>query len=185
SPDGEIRPQLQPCDDEVCWGIYDPAAGVLIGGQAFVGYAVKEDLHVGARVLGGYRFGGGYLLVGGPSGAMEVGDLWLGATLAFGGVAQAAPVTGVRGEIPEDSRQYNQDAVTKDVDTSGSTPLPETEIVSTWAFGATLEISYPIVDVPSGSWTSGALVVSAWPSFFKGLEGFAIAVPVTIGYRFY
>lgn len=185
SPDGQIRPQIQPCNDEVCEGVYDLSAGIVLGGQAFFGYAVQEELHLGARVLGGYRLGGGYMLVGGPSGAIKVGPVWLGLTIVAGGVAQDAPVLSVRGQIPDEALQYNNDQSEIEVDTSKATPLPESEIVGTFAIGGAFEISYPLLDLPSSSWTSGALMVSAWPSVMKGLQGVVVSVPVTIGYRFY
>ena len=185
SPDGQIRPQIQPCNDDVCQGVYDLSAGLVLGGQAFFGYALQEELHLGARLFGGVRFGDGYVLVGGPSGAMKVGPVWLGLTIVAGGVAQDAPVSGVRGEIPDEALQYNDDQPEIDVDTSQATPLPESEIVGTFAIGGALEVSYPLLDLPSSSWTSGALLVSAWPSVMKGLQGVVVTVPVTIGYRFY
>ncbi|HTN82494.1 MAG TPA: hypothetical protein VL242_02370, partial [Sorangium sp.] len=73
--EGEL---IAPCDDDVCHASFDPAIGPFAGGTAFAGVALSEELHLGIRALGGYRFGGGYLLAGGPSASMRFGRLWLG-----------------------------------------------------------------------------------------------------------
>lgn len=183
--DGNVYDEIAVCNNDICEGVYDPALGVVLGGQAFFGYALKEDLHLGLRVMGGYRLGGGYTLLGGPSGALKMDKLWVGGTLLFGSLAQSAPVTAIYGDIPEAALPYNGDYTQVEVPTAGRTPLPESEIVSTLGFGLAAEISYTLLDRPGAGWSSGALMVSAWPTFVKGFEGFAFNVPVTIGYRFY
>ncbi|AUX22134.1 hypothetical protein SOCEGT47_026350 [Sorangium cellulosum] len=180
-PEGEL---IAPCDDDVCHASFDPAIGPFVGSHAFVGLALSEELHLGARVLGGYRFGGGYLLVGGPSVSMRLGRLWLGLSGLGGWVAQEAKVTGVKGDIPSQWVDLNHGRTQVDVTTREGS-LPEGALVETLAFGGSVELSVVLADLPSSSWTSGALLLSVWPTFMKGLEGFAIAAPVSLGYRFY
>jgi len=183
--DGNIYDEIAVCNSDLCEGVYGPSVGLVVGGQAFLGYALSETFHLGVRAMGGYRFGGGYTLLGGPSGSMKLDKLWLGGTLLVGALAQDAPVETVYGDIPEAALPYNNGFEQVEVPTQGRTPLPESEVVSTLGLGLSVEISYTLVDMPSDGWSSGALVVSAWPTFVKGLEGFAFNVPVTIGYRFH
>ncbi|XXX81083.1 hypothetical protein WMF30_20205 [Sorangium sp. So ce134] len=180
-PEGEL---IAPCNDEVCHASFDPAFGPFAGGQAFVGVALSERLHLGARALGGYRFGGGYLLVGGPSASLRFGRLWLGLTGLVGAVGQNAKVTGVKGEIPSELVDLNYGRTEVNV-TAREGSLPEAALVETLAFGGSVEVSLVLADLPSSSWTSGALLLSAWPTFMKGLDGVVIAAPVGLGYRFY
>ena len=51
--------------------------------------------------------------------------------------------------------------------------------------GLSADISYMLLDNPSPGAMSGALMLSAWPMFMKGLSGFSVAVPVGVSYRFY
>jgi hypothetical protein len=180
-PDGTL---IAPCDEDVCHTGFEPAIGPFAGGQVFVGVALSEDVHLGARGLGGYRFGGGYFLAGGPSGSVRLGRVWLGLTALVGGMSQDAKVTGIRGEIPAELVDLNYGQSEVDVGTHSGT-LPETAPVGTLAFGGSVELSVVLADLPSSSWASGALLVSVWPTFMKGLEGFVIAAPVSLGYRFY
>ncbi|WP_437839696.1 hypothetical protein [Sorangium sp. So ce1153] len=179
--EGEL---IAPCDDDVCHASFDPAIGPLAGGTAFAGVALSEELHLGIRALGGYRFGGGYLLAGGPSASMRFGRLWLGLSGLAAAVGQNAKVTGVKGEIPSDLVGLNYGRTEVNVNAREGS-LPETALVQTLAFGGSVEVSLVLADWPSSSWTSGALLLSAWPTFMKGLDGFVIAAPVSLGYRFY
>ncbi|WP_437759200.1 hypothetical protein [Sorangium sp. So ce1389] len=179
--EGEL---IAPCDDDVCHASFDPAIGPLAGGTAFAGVALSEDLHLGIRALGGYRFGGGYLLAGGPSASLRFGRLWLGLSGLAAAVGQNAKVTGVKGEIPSDLVGLNYGRTEVNVNAREGS-LPETALVQTLAFGGSVEVSLVLADWPSSSWTSGALLLSAWPTFMKGLDGFVIAAPVSLGYRFY
>jgi hypothetical protein len=181
-PDGGTLNVL--CSEDVCHTGFDPAAGAFMGGQAFFGYGMSERLQLGARLLGGYRFGGGYLIVGGPSGSMRFGSLWVGLSALVGGVSQVAKVTGIKGEIPSGYEDINYGQTEVDVAEPGD-GLPETASVETLAFGGSVELSYVLAELRSSRWTSGAIVVSAWPTFMKGLEGVVIAAPVSLGYRFY
>ncbi|WP_437299950.1 hypothetical protein [Sorangium sp. So ce426] len=180
-PEGEL---IAPCDDEVCHASFDPAIGPFAGGEAFIGVALSEDLHLGARVLGGYRFGGGYLAVGGPSVSMRLGRLWLGLSGLVGPVGQQAKVTGIKGEIPSEVVHLNYGRSEVAVNAREGS-LPESALVETLAFGGSVDVSLVLADLPSAGWTSGALLLSVSPTVMKGLDGWVFAAPASLGYRFY
>ncbi|WP_437593189.1 tetratricopeptide repeat protein [Sorangium sp. So ce1000] len=180
-PEGEL---IAPCDDEVCHASFDPAIGPFAGGEAFIGVALSEGLHLGARVLGGYRFGGGYLLVGGPSASMRFGRVWLGLSGLVGGVGQEAKVTGIKGEIPSEVVDLNYGRTEVAVNAREGS-LPESALVETLAFGGSVDVSLVLADLPSAGWTSGALLLSVSPTVMKGLDGWVFAAPASLGYRFY
>ncbi|WP_441287097.1 hypothetical protein ACSRUE_33175 [Sorangium sp. KYC3313] len=180
-PEGEL---IAPCDDEVCHASFDPALGPFAGGEAFIGVALSEDLHLGARVLGGYRFGGGYLVVGGPSVSMRLGRLWLGLSGLVGPVGQVAKVTGIKGEIPSEVVHLNYGRSEVAVNAREGS-LPESALVETLAFGGSVDVSLVLADLPSAGWTSGALLLSVSPTVMKGLDGWVFAAPASLGYRFY
>ncbi|WP_231864853.1 MULTISPECIES: tetratricopeptide repeat protein [Sorangium] len=180
-PEGEL---IAPCDDEVCHASFDPAIGPFVGGEAFIGVALSEDLHLGARVLGGYRFGGGYLVVGGPSASMRLGRLWLGLSGLVGPVGQQAKVTGIKGEIPSEVEHLNYGRSEVAVNAREGS-LPESALVETLAFGGSVDVSLVLADLPSAGWTSGALLLSVSPTVMKGLDGWVFAAPASLGYRFY
>jgi hypothetical protein len=172
------------CGDDKCYGQFDPAIGGYVGGQAFFGYAVSERLQFGGRVFGAPRIGGGFVILGGPSLSYKLdAPLWIGGTIVVGGVQQSANVTGIKGEVPSEAEQYNQGQSEVDVPPRSNTP--DVAQAGSLSFGLAVELSYVIVDRPRTNWTSGALVVSAWPTFVKGLEGFAVAVPLGLSYKFY
>ncbi|WP_438029453.1 hypothetical protein [Sorangium sp. So ce233] len=180
-PEGEL---IAPCNEDVCHAGFDPAIGPFAGGQAFVGLALSDELHLGVRALGGYRFGGGYLAVGGPSLSMRFGRLWLGLSGLAGAVGQNAKVTGVKGEIPSEMVDLNYGRTEVEV-TAREGSLPETALVETLAFGGSVDVSLVLADLPSASWTSGALLLTVSPTFMKGLDGFVLVAPASLGYRFY
>ncbi|WP_437639832.1 hypothetical protein [Sorangium sp. So ce854] len=180
-PEGEL---IAPCNEDVCHAGFDPAIGPFVGGQAFVGLALSEELHLGVRALGGYRFGGGYLAVGGPSLAMRFGPVWLGLSGLAGAVGQNAKVTGVKGEIPSELVDLNYGRTEVEV-TAREGSLPETALVETFAFGGSVDVSLVLADLPSSSWTSGALLLNVSPTFMKGLDGFVLVAPASLSYRFY
>jgi hypothetical protein len=171
------------CEDK-CRGLFDPAFGVYVGASLFGGYAISETFQIGARATGGPRIGGGYVVLGGPSLSLKLGaPLWIGGTLLVGGIQQSAKVAGIRGEVPADAVQFNNDQ--SEVDVTRKANTPEEDLVGTFSFGASLDVSFMLVDRPVAGWSSGSLMLSTWPMFVKGLSGFAFAVPVGIGYRFY
>lgn len=180
-PEGEL---IAPCDDEVCHASFDPAIGPFAGGEAFIGFALSEDLHLGARVLGGYRFGGGYFVVGGPSVSMRLGRVWLGLSGLVGPVGQEAKVTGIKGEIPSEVVHLNYGRSEVAVNAREGS-LPESALVETLAFGGSVDVSLVLADLPSAGWTSGALLLSVSPTVMKGLDGWVFAAPASLGYRFY
>ncbi|WP_437681272.1 hypothetical protein [Sorangium sp. So ce131] len=175
---------IAPCNEDVCHAGFEPAIGPFAGGHVFFGLALSEEVHLGVRALGGYRFGGGYLVAGGPSGSMRFGPLWVGLSGLVAAVAQNAKVTGIKGEIPSDLVDINYGRSEVDV-TAREGSLPETALLQTLAFGGSVDLSLVIADWPSSSWTSGALLLNASPTFMKGLDGFVIAAPVSLGYRFH
>jgi hypothetical protein len=62
----------------------------------------------------------------------------------------------------------------------------ETDIGFNFSFGASAEVSFRLAEFGNGkSLSTGSLLVSAWPTFLKTSEGFAIGLPVGIGYRFH
>ncbi|WP_437878272.1 hypothetical protein [Sorangium sp. So ce513] len=180
-PEGEL---IAACNEDVCRAGFDPAVGPFVAGQAFVGLALSEELHLGVRALGGYRFGGGYLAVGGPSLAMRFGPVWLGLSGLAGAVGQNAKITSVKGEIPSEFVDLNYGRTEVEV-TAREGSLPETALVETFAFGGSVDVSLVLADLPSSSWTSGALLLNVSPTFMKGLDGFVLVAPASLSYRFY
>ena len=171
------------CGDK-CYGVFDPAVSAYAGGSLFVGFALSETSHLGLRANGGVNVLGGYVLVGGPSLSVKLSSpLWVGGSLLVGGVQHTARVVGLRGEVPEAQVQYNNGEAEVDVKKKADTP--EKARAGTFSFGASVDISYMLMDNPSPGMMSGALMLSTWPMFLKGLSGFSFAVPVGVSYRFY
>jgi hypothetical protein len=171
------------CEDK-CYGVFDPAFSAYAGGAVFVGLALSDTFHLGARVHGGVNVFGGYVLVGGPSLSMKLSSpLWVGGSLLVGGVQHTAKVVGLRGEVPAEAVQFNNGEAEVDVKKKADTP--EKARAGTFSFGLSADISYMLLDNPSPGMTSGALMLSAWPMFLKGLSGFSFGVPVGVTYRFY
>lgn len=171
------------CEDK-CYGVFDNAVSAYAGAGVFAGIALSETFHLGGRIHGGVNVLGGYTLVGGPSISLKLSSpLWIGGSLLVGGIEHTAPVTGLRGEVPADAVQFNNDQDEVDVKRKADTPAEAR--AGTFAFGASVDVSYMLLDNPSTGIMSGALMVSAWPMFLKGLSGFAIAVPIGVSYRFY
>jgi hypothetical protein len=171
------------CEDK-CFGVFDPAVSAYAGGGVFVGLALSETFHLGARAHGGVNVLGGYTLVGGPSLSLKLASpLWVGASLLVGGVEHTAKVVGLRGEVPAEALQFNNGQTEVDVKKKADTPAEAR--AGTLSFGLSADVSFMILDNPSSGMTSGALMVSAWPMFLKGLSGFSFAVPVGVSYRFY
>ena len=184
-PLGGEAAEYKACDASACYATTDPAIGVPVGGQLFVGYALSEKMHLGARFFGSYLVTGGYSVLGGPSLSLRVGErLWVGGTLVVGFGGQNAAINGARGEVPSEWVDLNgADEVELQLD---RTIPAENETGFGFSFGAAAEVSYALAEFGKGkSLTTGSLVVSAWPSFVKTWNGFAIALPVGIGYRFH
>jgi hypothetical protein len=183
--DGFPASNLQPCDASLCRAITDPAIGVPVGGQAFVGFAVKDTLHIGGRVFGSYLPTGGFTLLVGPSLSVRVKErLWVGGTVVVGWGAQKAPIVGAKGEVPSEWVERNGgDEVNVILD---NTIPAEDDIGFGFSFGAGAEVSFLLAEFGHGkSLVPGSLLLSAWPTFLKTSEGFAITLPVGVGYRFH
>lgn len=155
-----------------------------------MGFALKETLHVGARFFGSYMPTGGYNLFVGPSVSAKIGEkLWVGGSLILGWGAQNAKITGAKGDVPSDWVDYNgTDEVDVTIYSSAGTRLiPEQDDVGFgFSFGASAEVSYTLLEFGHGkSLMPGSLLLSGWPTFVKTLNGFAVALPVGVGYRFH
>ncbi|MDI1445549.1 hypothetical protein [Polyangium sp. 6x1] len=184
-PLGGEAAEYKACDSSACYATVDPAIGVPVGGQVFVGYAVSEKMHVGGRFFGSYLVTGGYSLLVGPALSVRVNDrLWVGGTLVVGFGGQNATINGARGEVPSEWSDLNG---TDEVELQLSRTIPaENETGFGFSFGAAAEVSYTLAEFGKGkSLTTGSLVVSAWPTFLKTWDGFAIALPIGVGYRFH
>jgi hypothetical protein len=171
------------CEDK-CYGVFDPAVSAYVGGGLFAGVALSDTFHLGARAHGGVNVLGGFTLVGGPAISMKLSSpLWIGGSLLVGWIQHTAPVVGLRGEVPAEAVQYNNNEDEVDVKRKADTPAESQ--AGTLSFGLSADISYMLLDNPSPGAMSGALMLSAWPMFLKGLSGFSVAVPVGVSYRFY
>jgi hypothetical protein len=183
---GQDAVLLETCQGGKCKALVDPAIGVPVGGQLFVGYAVSENFHFGARIFGSYLVTGGYMLLGGPSISVQVKDrLWLGGTLFAGFGAQQGTITGGKGEVPSEWEQLNGSDEVRFVIDSASFPK-EAPVSTDFSFGLAGELSYALAELGNGkSIGSGSLVLSIWPQAIKTWGGFAFVVPAGIGYRFH
>ncbi|HVK65656.1 MAG TPA: hypothetical protein VM694_14330 [Polyangium sp.] len=184
-PLGGEAAEYKACDASACYATVDPAIGVPVGGQVFVGYALSEKLHVGGRFFGSYLVTGGYSLLVGPALSVRVNDrLWVGGTVVVGFGGQNATINGARGAVPSEWAELNGG---DEVELLLSRTIPaENETGFGFSFGAAVEVSYTLAEFGKGkSLTTGSLVASAWPTFLKTWDGFAIALPVGIGYRFH
>lgn len=173
-----------------CDATYNPQVGLMLGGQAFIGYGFTDGFQLGGRVMGGAHIPTGYIIVGGPSISFRVSDpFWMGISLLAGTSSIEATVTGARGSVPEEFQTANGgDQVDiparnltgglaggdKTADASGELEL-----------GGSLEVSFVLADMPTGT-ASGSLLLSAYPTaLWSPGHGVVFAVPVGIGYRFY
>lgn len=171
-----------------CHGVFDPSFGFIAGGQLFLGYALSETFQAGVRVFGGPRFGGGHLIMGGPSISLHMQDkpLWIGGSLLIGSAQQLATLADIRGDVPSEYQQYNQNK--SEVRVARRSDTPAEDVAGAFALALSGDISYVLVDKPSTSIFSGALMVNASPMIIKSLislESIAFALPVGISYKFY
>jgi len=169
----------QECNDiSPCEAHFSTEVGLLIGGEAFVGWAFLPSFHLGARGFGAARLKGGWMFVGGPAFTFEpIDKLWFGASFLVGGVRQQAGVEEIRAPVPEADRPLNGDEVI--VPPSPNTPA-DADVGSGFALGGNLEVSYALLPTSLGS-----LMVGAWPMFLKGGNGWALAVPVGLAFKFH
>jgi hypothetical protein len=168
------------CVLETCEAHYESEIGLLVGGEAFLGYAVTSAVHLGVRGFGAVRIGGGWMLAGGPAVSFGVTDrLWLGASFLVGAVEHNATISQILADVPEELQELNGGA-TVPVNQTADTPT-EHDVSSHFAFGGNLEISFVLVDLPE----LGSLRLAAWPMFLKGSNGLAIVVPGGLAFRFH
>lgn len=166
-------PEGLPCD-----AYFGTEAGVVIGGELFAGYAFTPGFHLGARGFGGARLKGGWMLVGGPAFSVEAIDrLWVGASFLVGAVHHKASVDEIRAQVPEEFQDINEPEVV--VPPSSATP-PDADVGSGFALGGNLEVAYALLPTSLGS-----VMVASWPMFLKGGNGWALAVPVGLAFKFH
>jgi len=175
----------EPCSPSTCRAITDPAFGVPLGGQVFVGFAAKETLHIGGRFFGTYSPTGGFSLLVGPSLSTKIGDrLWVGGTIVVGFGAQNAPITGAKGAVPSEWVAKNG---ADEVNVAVTRAIPEeADVGFGFSFGASAEVSFRLAEFGNGkSLSTGSLLLNAWPTFLKTSDGFAIGLPLGASYRFH
>lgn len=174
---------LQTCGTDNCETDFDTFPGFMAGGQLFVGWALSEQLHLGARGFGGPRLGGGggFFVGGGPAISYHVIDeLWIGGAIFVGAMEQRGDVSDIRGKGPAGVLTADgSDEVS--VRPRLDTPLQQEGLSSEIAFGGSIELAMPIAEFSALG--SGTLMVSTWPTFMQGLNGFIIAVPVGLSVR--
>jgi hypothetical protein len=147
--------------------------------------AVKDTLHIGGRFFGNFLPTGGFTLLAGPSISVRAKErLWIGGTVVLGLGAQNAPIVGALGEVPSDWVERNgSDEVKVILD---RTIPAEADVGFDFSFGAAVEVSYALAEFGKGkSPATGSLLLSTWPTFLKTANGFAITLPVGLGYRFH
>lgn len=176
----------------LCSATFDPALALMLGGQLFVGYAIDEDVHLGARGFGAAHVPSGFSILGGPSISFALSDsFWLGVSVLVGTTAQEALVTGAEGSVPEEFIGENDGSDVVSIpaaDLAGiySSGTAKASASSGFDIGGSLEVSYVLFDNPSESWLGGAIMVSAWPTLLAAPgRGLVAALPIGIGYRFY
>ncbi len=177
-----------------CEAIFFPAHGGLVGGQVFVGWAFDPIFHLGGRAFLAKRFPDGFMFLGGPSVNIRVsGPFWLGASFLIGASEHVEKLKAAEGSVPEVSREFNggQEVVDIPLDTL---EFSEATVTSGIIFGGALEASLAILGasphafVPLGEPRgifSGSLMASLWPMFLGTAQGYQIAVPAGISYRFH
>lgn len=183
TPQGDVGVLESKCESN-CYALFDPAVSAYVGASAFVGYALSDTFHIGGRVTGGWNVLGGYMLLGGPSLSLKLSSpLWIGGTVLVGAAQHTATIVGLRGEVPSEFVELNQGL--SEVEVKKQTDTPEKEQAGAFSFGASLDVSYMLLDNPSSGMMSGSLMLSTWPMFLGALTGFSFAVPVGVTYRFY
>jgi hypothetical protein len=157
-------------DSQTCAGIrctyyLNTQGGFVSGPSAFAGIAWNDSMQLGLRVFGGPRAGGGGLFVIGPSISGHLwGPIWAGGSLFLGAAGQSGNGT-VTPESP-----YRDD--------SGQDVRPSMSQSLGVAFGASAELSFAVMERPSGS-----LRVQLLPLFLVGSNGSALSLPFGLAYR--
>ena len=176
-----------------CEAFFDPAFGGIVGGQVFVGWALAEMFHLGARGFFTKRFPNGYYIGGGPSFSVRpVGPLWLGATFVLGVSDHQATLASARGTVPSELQDING-GETVDIPLE-NLDFTEGEVASGLLMGAAVEIGFSLLG-PSphavapigkaGGFFSGAMMLSMFPTILFTGDGYAFALPAGVSYRFH
>jgi hypothetical protein len=155
----------QTCASIRCTYRLNTQGGFVSGPSAFAGVAWNDSMQLGLRVLGGPRAGGGGLFAIGPSISGHLwGPIWAGGSLFLGAAGQSGNGT-VTPESP-----YRDD--------SGQDVRPSMSQSLGVAFGASAELSFAVMERPSGS-----LRVQLLPLFLVGSNGSALSLPFGLAYR--
>jgi hypothetical protein len=177
-----------------CEAFFAAVPGALVGGQAFVGWAVTPRFHLGLRFFGAARFPEGFFLAGGLGlSGRAAGPLWLGAGVLAGTSQHVAGLERAEGSVPPEyqAQNGNQSRVPIPLDTLGFT---EGEVDAGLLLGGHLELSLALVGasphalLPIGDARdlfSGALMLSVWPTLMGFTDGFVFAAPGGLSYRFH
>jgi len=177
-----------------CEANFFSANGGLVGGQVFVGWAFDPIFHLGGRAFLAKRFPDGFMFLGGPSVNIRVsGPFWLGATFLVGASEHIADLKSAEGSVPEISREFNGGQETTDIPLD-TLEFSEATVTSGIIFGGALEASLSLLGpsphafLPLGEprgLFSGSLMASLWPMFLGTAQGYQIAVPAGLSYRFH
>jgi hypothetical protein len=151
------------CSNPTCSYDFGDQGGAAFGVNAFAGYAALDWFHIGGRILAGPRVGGGLVFAGGPVASLHLGGpVWLGAGFILGTASAAGRGTVIPPPgytLPRGSSYDMEGGI--DV---GPGPL--------------LELRLSTFELPHG-----AMELSLTP-FAIFSSGSAIAVPLTLAYRF-
>jgi hypothetical protein len=140
--------------------------GVFLGLTGFLGYAVTDALHLGARFIGGARMseGGGDLIAAGPGVSYRIGGpLRVGASLLLGTAVVSGPRTVT---VPAGFRATS--------DENGSRARGDLA----FAGGADVELDWELAKIGNGG-----LNFAVTPVFIAGPTGSAFSVPLGLVYR--
>ncbi|MEZ4440687.1 MAG: hypothetical protein R3B72_16430 [Polyangiaceae bacterium] len=177
-----------------CEATFNSKLGGLVGGQVFVGWALADIFHLGVRGFGGAHFPTGFWFAGGPSFSVRaVGPLWLGASFVLGLSEHRATVASASGTIPPEDQPKNDNATTANIPLQ-DLDFQEGKVLSGLLMGGSVEIGislvgpspYAIAPVgKAGGFFSGAMMLSLFPTVQFTGDGYALAIPAGISYRFH
>lgn len=155
--------EISSCEAAGCDFELDAQGGFIGGLSLYGGYVATDWLHVGGRVLGGIRVGGGALFAVGPTATFRVGGpLWLGLGAVFGTAG-----AGGEGEVRAYSPYFP----------SSTERVPLSASIE-FGGGPMLEIAAHLFESEYG-----ALRVMATPLVLFG-AGQAFSLPFGVAYRF-
>ncbi len=178
-----------------CEATFESSAGASVGGTLFVGWALLERFHVGARGFFAPRFPDGWFLAGGPGFSVRAaGPFWVGATFLLGASSHTAALSSAEGSVPPEAQDLNGGAEVVDIPLD-TLDFTEGDVGSGLFLGGALELSLSLLGPsphafantgdPSWEPLSGALMASLWPAIVFTQEGYALQIPAGISYRFH